>query len=140
MQYGCGRRRPEHVFACLQTRGFAASTGLGCAIPADAVFVAAGLQLLVGDAIATDCAYLGPAELSRVAARQGVLPGAAALDAHRRRCDVVVVAARLSSGILRVFPCRKEEGPAVPVGDYSAVGELPGASVRMEDNPGQRWS
>src|SRR5271165_6868600 len=137
MRRGYGRRRSEHVFACLQTRSFASSAGLGCTVPADAIPAAAGLQLLVGDANATDRAYLEPAELPRIAARPGVLSGAVALDAHRHQRDAVIVAARLSYGVLRVVPCGQEERPAVPVGDHSVVGELSGASVCVEDNPGQ---
>jgi spermidine/putrescine transport system permease protein len=29
--------------------------------------------------------------------------------------------------------------PAVSIGDHSAVGELPGARLRLENDPGQRW-
>ena len=37
------------------------------------------------------------------------------------------------------FHAGKRKDLSLSVGDYSAVGQLPGARLRVEDHPGQRW-
>ena len=65
------------------------------------------------------------------------LANSVALDVDRGAGDDLLPAARLSAGLLPVVLRRKEKRSAVPVGDHSALGQLPGARLRVEDDPGQ---
>src|SRR5262249_21945209 len=46
----------------------------------------------------------------------------------------------LSAGLLSIVSRGGGKRPVLPAGDYSAVGQLPGSGVCMENNPWQRWS
>ena len=96
------------------------------------------LQLLVRFFRANDRAQLEFAELSAACAQSHLPAGAFSLDAHRGVGHGARAAAGLSAGLLLVVPRREAQGFALPTGDYSAVGQLPGARLRVEDNSRQR--
>src|SRR5271170_3805348 len=139
-QSACAKEsRTSHVLARLQNRRDDSTAPLGHRFPAGALRDSVLPQLLVRFFGANDRAQLEFAELPATGAQSDLSAGFVSLDAHcslRHRARAV---ARLSAGLLFVVPRRETQGSTLPTGDYSAVGELPGAWLRMEDDPGQRW-
>src|SRR5208282_1746220 len=70
------------------------------------------------------------------AASRSLLADAVAFDVDRRPRDRLLSAAGLSTGIFSFFLCGKEKRSALSTGDHSALGQLPGAGLRVEDNSG----
>src|SRR5271156_1389453 len=131
--------RTSHVLARLQNRRDDSTAPLGHRFPAGALRDSVLPQLLVRFFGASDRAQLEFAELSAAGAQSDLSAGSIPLDAHcslRHRARAV---ARLPVGLLFVVPRRETQGSALPTGDHSTVGELLGARLRMEDDPGQRW-
>src|SRR5215469_1091124 len=131
-------RRVSNVLARLSSRSDRATTGVGDGLPLYSLPIDVLLQLLVGLGAADDCAQLEPWELPATAHRRRVLADAAALDVDRGTGDAVLAAAGVSACVFPVVPRGALEGPGLPAGDHSAVGQLPGAGVCLEDDPGQR--
>src|SRR5271157_2589139 len=122
------------VFPGLQNGCDRASTGVGSGVSAGSVSADVRLQLLVGFAGADDRSHLESRKLQRTAAEAGLLADAAALDVDCGAGHAVFAAAGLSAGLLSFVLCRQAERSAVSDGDHSAVGQLPGAGLCLEDD------
>src|ERR1700689_198276 len=135
MQCWCASLRKEsNVFPSIQSGGDVASTGLGDGVSADAVSADVLLQLLVGVGVADYRAFVESGQLRPVAPRRCVLADAAALHVDRGAGYDLFSGAGLSAGVFPLLLRRRKKGPAVSVGDYSVVGQLPGAGVCLEDD------
>src|SRR6202041_2648681 len=125
-------------FARVQSRRYDSAAAVGHGISSGALRNSFLLQLLVRFARASDLAQLEFAELLSAVAQSDIRTSASAFHTHRGFGDCVRAAARLSAGLLPFVSCGKAQGPALSTGDHSAVGELPGAGVCVEDDSGQR--
>src|ERR1700687_1341362 len=87
----------------------------------------------------------GPRRISRPSVERPKLPevddepplcgSPSPYDAHRGVRHVMFSAARLPARVLLVLPCRLAQGTPLPTGDRSALGELPGARLCVENHP-----
>src|SRR6185369_3019257 len=78
-------------------------------------------------------------KLSRIADSPCLLANADAVYVDRGARDDVFSFAGISAGILLVIPRRQAEGPLLPVGHHSPLGELSGEGLCVEDNSWYRW-
>ncbi len=67
------------------------------------------------------------------------LADSVSLDVDRGAGDDLLSAARLSAGLLPFVLRGQEKRSALSTGHHSAVGQLSGARLCLEDDPGQRW-
>ena len=93
------------------------------------------LQLLVGLAESGDRAFVESGELQRTAAEDGLLANPAAFHVDRGARDDVLLATGISAGIFPFVLRRQTKRSAVSDGDHSALGQLSGAGVCVEDDP-----
>ena len=137
MRFWCASLRKESdVLPSLQNGGDSAPTGVGDGVSADAVFADVLLQLLVGVAVADHCAFVESRQLRPTAASRRLLADAVALDVDCRARDGLLSAAGVSAGIFSFLLCGQEKRSALSTGDHSAVGQLPGAGLCVEDDSG----
>src|ERR1051326_4408407 len=131
----CVNRPSEtDVFPRLQDGCDRATAGVGGGVPARALFPDVLLQLLVGVFVADRGSFVESQQLPGTAAETGVLADAVAVHVDRGAGDAAFPAAGISAGVFSVVLCGQEKGSALPDGDHSLVGQLPGAGLCMEDD------
>src|ERR1700682_373193 len=96
------------------------------------------LQLLVGLLVARGCPLLDAGQLPPTPPGKCLLANPLSLHVDRGTGDDLLSVPGLSPGLLLVVS-REEKRTLVPVGDHPAVGQLPGARLRLENHSGQRW-
>src|SRR5215471_255749 len=127
------------VLPRLQSGGHRSSPVVGGGIPAWAVRVDVLLQLLVGFAGASDSSLLEFRELQRAPSGRRLLADPLALDVDRCARDVFFLAAGISAGIFSVVLRRCTERPLLSVSDYSALGQLSGQGLCVENDSRLGW-
>src|SRR3989454_343484 len=110
---------------------------VGITVPTSPICPAAKLKLLDG-ILRRDRAAVEPRKLSRPRAELDVPAGAVPIDENRRCGHGACLGPGLSVGLLPVVPRWGAEGPALPTGDRSTLGQLPRAWLRVENHSGQR--
>src|SRR5260370_41656108 len=125
-------RRGIDVFPGLQNGGHVASCGLGRRVPVDAVFADVLLQLLVRVAVADHHPFVESAQLRATSEGQRLLADAAAFHVDRGAGNDLFTVTGVSVSIFPFVLCGGTKRFVVSVGDYSAVGQLPGAWVCLE--------
>src|SRR5579872_285311 len=140
MQFLWLNHRSEfNVLPRLSCRHHGAAAYVGCSLSGSSLHSALLLQLLVGLSNADDRSFLDARQLSRTLSRQRVSADAVSLHVDRGSCDDPLALTRLSTCVLSFIPRREAQRPLLSVGNYSALGQLPGPSLRVEDDSGQRW-
>src|SRR5258708_7319575 len=132
-------RRGIDVFPGLQNGGHTTSCDFGRPVPAHAVSADVLLQFLVRVAIAGDRPLVEPGQLRATSQDQRLLADAPAFHVDRGSGHDLLSPAGISAGLLPFFLCGRAQRIVVSVGDYSALDQLPGACVCVEDDPWLRW-
>src|SRR5208282_134217 len=114
------------------------AAGLGRRVSAGALPADVLLQLLVSLRIASHRAFLESRQLPRTPEQAGLLGDVAALHVDRRARHVFFHAARLPAGLFPLVPRWRKKRPLLSTGHHSALGELSGARLRVEDDPRHR--
>src|SRR5580698_1527857 len=139
MRCACGKRKAsKSVFARLQGGRHDSTGSLGDAVFAGALLDSVLLQLLVGLAAGSNRPPLESSELRGAGSQSDLFVRAFSLDANCRGGHHLRADSRLSAGLLFVVPRREEKESALPTRNHSALGELPGARLCVENNPWQR--
>src|SRR5277367_3695358 len=115
-----------------------ASAVVGGSVSARPVCTAFVLQLLVGIANANDCSFLDFGQLPRTLAGECLSANSFSIDVDCGPCHDLLPAAGLSAGLLPLVLCGGEERSLLSACDYSAVGQLSGSCLCLENNSGQR--
>src|SRR5579862_5953682 len=123
------------VFQNIQNGRDLAAAALGLSVPAGAVLADVLLQLLVDYAGSDHCALVELRQLQRTTAEDRLLANVAALHVDCGARDAFLSASWLSTGMFPVVLCRQAKRPAVSTRHYSALGELSGAGLRVENDP-----
>src|SRR5581483_7591588 len=132
-------RTTSDVFACVSRCSHGSAACLGGHVPAAAVRASVLLQLLDGITGAGDRSFLDSGQLPRTAAGECLPANSVSLDVDRGAGDDLLSAPRISASVLPLVSHAKKKRPAVSARNHPAVGQLSGARVRVEDDPGQRW-
>ena len=80
---------------------------------------------------------LDPGQLPPTGAGQRLLANSAALDVDRRASDRSSLCCSATPWPTTSRSTRQKKRAVLSAGDHPAVGQLPGACLRMEDHPGQ---
>src|SRR5580693_5241809 len=136
-QCACAKKnRTSHVLPRVQGRRNDPPAPVGYRVSSGALRDAFLLQLLVRLSRANDRAQLEFAELFAARAQSDLSAGAFPFDARRRVGHGDCPPARLSARVLPFVPRGEAQGPALSARDHPAVGELPRAWLRLENNSG----
>src|SRR5271156_5937181 len=127
-----------NVLSRLPHRHHRPAAGLGRRVSAGALPADVLLQLLVSLRSRNHRAFLEPRQLQRAPDQARLLGNVAAFHVDCRPRDVLLHAARLSARLLSLVPRRRKKRPLLSASNYSAVGQLSGARLRLEDDPRHR--
>src|ERR1700722_18672194 len=130
--------RQADVFPRVPSRRHLAACVVGDSVSARPLRAAPVLQLLGGLARADDRAFLDTGQLSRTLARECLPANSFPLDVDcGSRHDFFPVVG-LSACLLSFVLCGREKRSVLSVSDYSAMGQLPGTRLCLEDDFRQR--
>src|ERR1700693_295870 len=132
------RKRASDVLSCLPNCDPSATSTMGFFLPAGSVRAVVLFQLLVSFSGADHRSFLDFRQLPRTAARERIFSNFVSFDVDRSSGNAVLVAARLSAGVLPLVLRQQEKRSVLPACDHPVVGELSGARLCMENDPGQR--
>src|SRR5258707_1020996 len=110
------------VFPRLSRRHNRATLAMGGRIPARPLRASFLLQLLVSFAVASDCPLVDARQLPPAFRRECLLADAVSLHVDCGARYDLLIAARLSAGLLPLVFCGQEKGALIPTGDHSLVG------------------
>src|SRR5580704_8306723 len=128
----------NYVFSRLQSHCDDPAAALGDRISLGALRHSFLLQLLVRFIGASDRSQLESPELRAAVSQSSLSHRAAPFHQNRWSCNFTCAPARLSTRLLLVVPRRKAQRLALSARNYSAVGKLSGARLRLENDSRQR--